>query len=155
MRLKSGIAILALVALTAPVQAQEQVAKEKLPVIELTQTGCQFLEPEGVDRRYQPKREADCVAINNKENVSGRLKSVKALRLKPGKYVFRVTNKNVPYELGFWLRGQGLKRFILPSVTGAGLAPGVPKDYIVELKPGKYVYSCPLNPTPDYPVIVE
>ncbi len=28
-------------------------------------------------------------------------------------------------------------------------------DYEVELKPGQYVYSCPLNTTPDYTLIVE
>ena len=44
------------------------------------------------------------------------------LTLKPGKYIFRVTNSNVPYALGFWLRGDGIvNRATLPSVSGGGL----------------------------------
>ena len=76
------------------------------------------------------------------------------LELKPGKYIFRVTNKNVPYSLGFWLRGKGFGRVTLPGVSGGGLAPGTTKDYAVELKEGEYLYSCPLNPTPDYRLVV-
>lgn len=41
------------------------------------------------------------------------------------------------------------------SVSGGGLATGKSKDYTVNLKPGEYVFSCPLNPTPDYRVVVE
>ncbi len=78
------------------------------------------------------------------------------LVLQPGEYIFRVTNKNVSYELGFWLRGDGLvNRLRLPSVAGAGLFRGKTKDYEVDLKPGEYVYSCPLNTTPDYKLVVK
>ena len=77
------------------------------------------------------------------------------LRLKPGAHVFRVTNRDVPYELGFWLRGDGLiARASLPSVSGGGLVTGTTRDYEIELKPGNYVYSCPLNPTLDYKLVV-
>ena len=41
------------------------------------------------------------------------------------------------------------------SVSGGGLATGTTKDYRVTLKPGEYVYSCPLNPTPDYKLVVK
>jgi hypothetical protein len=62
----------------------------------------------------------------------------------------------VPYELGFWLRGASLiDRARLPSVSGGGLTTGRTQDYAVDLKPGRYVYSCPLNPTPDYALIVK
>ena len=85
-----------------------------------------------------------------------RLTEARTLELKPGKYVFRVTNSDVPYELGFWLRGDGLlSRATLPSVSGGGLTPGATKDYVVELKEGEYLYSCPLNPTPDYRLVVK
>jgi hypothetical protein len=68
---------------------------------------------------------------------------------------FCVTNKNVPYDLGFWLRGDGLvNRAILPRVSGGGLAMGSTQTYEIELKVGEYVYSCPLNPTPDYKLVV-
>lgn len=123
-------------------------------VIELTQTACQFVETEGVDHGYVSARKADCEAINE-QTGEARLKSAKVITLKPGDYTFRVTNKNVPYELGFWLRGQGLARLMLPSVSGGGLTQGKTQDYNVTLKPGRYAYSCPLNTTPDYTLVVE
>jgi hypothetical protein len=75
--------------------------------------------------------------------------------LKPGKYLFRVTNKNVPYPLGFYLRGSGLGRLTLPKVAGGGLELGKTQDYEITLKEGNYVYSCPLNPTPNYKLAVK
>jgi pectin methylesterase-like acyl-CoA thioesterase len=124
-------------------------------VIELTQTPCQFVESEGgVDHGYTSARKADCDAINKRTGAK-RQAAAAPLTLKPGRYVFRVTNSNVPYDLGFWLRGDGVvNRATLPSVSGGGLGPGTTKDYAIELKPGEYVYSCPLNPTPDYRLIV-
>lgn len=124
-------------------------------VIELTQTGCQFLESEGgVDHGFQTGSAEDCAAINE-QNGAQRVADVPPLRLEPGKYIFRVTNKNVPYELGFWLRGQGFSRVTLPGTSGGGLLEGVTQDYEIELTEGEYLYSCPLNPTPDYHLIVE
>jgi len=130
-------------------------------VVTLTQVGCQFLESEnGVDHGYQPKSEADCNAINAKDGAE-RLEKAKTIELEPGKYVFRVTNKNVPYELGFWLRdsdyqpGNPLHKLSKTSVSGGGLTMGKTRDYEVDLKPGEYLYSCPLNPTPDYKLIVK
>lgn len=135
--------------LTGPGMAAEAV------VIELTQTPCQFLESEGgVDHGFRSARKADCDAINKRTGVE-RLAAAASMTLKPGKYVFRVTNKNVPYDLGFWVRGDGLiNRATLPSVSGGGIAEGKTRDYEIELKPGEYVYSCPLNPTPDYKLVV-
>ncbi len=124
-------------------------------IIELTQTGCQFVEAErGIDHGFTTASKADCEAIND-ETGAERLAKSPVLNLKPGKYVFRVTNKNVPYGLGFWLRGDGVvARATLPSVSGGGLTEGTTKDYAIELEEGEYVYSCPLNPTPDYRVVV-
>ncbi len=123
-------------------------------VTELTQTGCQFLEPEGADHNFTTTKKADCEAINEKTGEA-RVAKARTLRLKPGKHIFRVTNKNVDYELGFWVRGQGISRALLPTVSGPGLHMGVTQDYEITLKPGKYYYSCPLNTTPDYELIVE
>ncbi len=51
----------------------------------------------------------------------------------------------------FYLRGDGVFNYAtLPRVSGGGLTIGKTQDYTIELKPGSYVYSCPLNPTPDY-----
>lgn len=130
-------------------------------VINLTQVGCQFVESEnGVNHGYSPKSKADCVAINGKSGDK-RLKEAKTLELKAGEYTFRVVNKNVPYELGFWLRSKGydwrnpLHKVTKTSVSGGGLTQGKTKDYKVTLKPGEYVYSCPLNTTPDYRLVVK
>ncbi len=124
-------------------------------VINFTQVGCQFIESEnGVNRGFMPKSAKDCERINN-DTGKKRLGRARPLVLKPGKYVFRVFNKNVPYALGFWLRGTGFGRLTLPSVSGGGLTVGKSRDYAITLAPGAYVYSCPLNPTPDYRLVVK
>lgn len=129
-------------------------------IIELTQTGCQFLEPEGRDHNFRTSKKADCEAINSKTGKD-RLAESRVLKLKPGKYVFRITNRNVPYDLGFWLRSDDydwrnpLHKLTKTSVSGGGLSLGETQDYTVTLKPGKYLYSCPLNTTPDYPLEVS
>lgn len=125
-------------------------------VIELTQVSCQFLESEqGINHGYRSKSIKDCEAINAKTGAA-RLKAAQPMQLKPGKYIFRVTNRDVPYELGFWLRGAGIAgRVALPSVSGGGLVTSKTQDYAVDLKPGQYLYSCPLNTTPDYQLLVK
>ena len=137
-------------ALGAAAQAEEAT------VVELTQTACQFIESEnGVDHGFQSGAKADCEAINARSGDE-RLAQAKTLELKPGKNVFRVSNSDVPYQLGFWLRGEGLVgRATLPSVSGGGLTEGATKDYAITLKPGEYLYSCPLNTTPDYRLVVK
>ena len=151
---KSALAVAAM-AVGLGMGATQATAAEG-SVIELTQTACQFVESEnGVDHGYTTGKKADCEAING-DNGAERLANSKTITLKPGKHTFRVTNKNVPYELGFWLRGDGvLARATLPSVSGGGLVQGATKDYVIELTPGEYVYSCPLNPTLDYKLVVE
>ncbi|UTW11320.1 hypothetical protein [Marinobacterium rhizophilum] len=146
---RSGLFALAL-ALPWAAQADEP------QVIHLTQTGCQFVESEnGMDHGYSTSSKADCEAINAQSGEE-RLAGAKPLELEPGRYIFRVSNENVPYELGFWLRGATLvDRALLPSVSGGGLAQGTTRDYEIELKPGEYHYSCPLNPTPNYSLVVK
>ena len=121
-------------------------------IVELTQTPCTIVESEENPQAFISNRSEDCISIN-KSTLNER--KLKLLRLKPGKTLFRVTNKNVNYELGFWIRGKGVRRLTLPSTSGGGLIKGSTKDYLIDLKKGEYFYSCPLNPTPDYPLIVE
>lgn len=125
-------------------------------LIELTQVPCQFLESEaGTNQGFSSASAEDCTQINS-DTAEARLNAVEPMILKPGTYRFRVTNKNVPYALGFWLRGEGLiGRATLPSISGGGMTTGTTLDYDIELKPGNYLYSCPLNPTLDYPLIVR
>jgi hypothetical protein len=129
-------------------------------VVTLTQTPCQFIEPEGGDRHFVSTRKADCVA-ENKTSGADRVANADVITLKPGDYIFRVTNETVSYSLGFWLREADydwknpLHKLTKISVSGGGLATGVTKDYEVTLEPGEYLYSCPLNTTPDYKLVVE
>ena len=157
MRANRCIATLALAAAFAAGPASAQQAT----VIELTQIPCQFLESEnGVDHGYTTTKKADCEAINAATGAD-RVAAAKVLELAPGKYVFRVTNKNVPYPLGFWLREADydwrnpLHQLTKTSVSGGGLGTGQTKDYEVDLEPGEYLYSCPLNTTPDYRLVVK
>lgn len=145
-----SLAAFAGMAFATAVRAQDQPT-----IIRLTQLPCQFVESEGADRGYKTTKKVDCEAINAKTGRD-RVASSKVIELKPGKYVFRLKNESVPYELGFWLRGEGLKgRAMLPSVSGGGLTRGKTQDYEIELKPGNYLYSCPLNTTPDYKLVVK
>lgn len=149
--LLSAAAVVAALAVAAPARAAD--------VVDLTQTGCQFLEPERGDRQFTTKAKADCEAINAKTG-GDRLAKAEVLHLAPGEYTFRVTNRDVPYALGFWLRDADydwrnpLHKVTKTSVSGGGLTMGKTQEYTVALKPGEYVYSCPLNPTPDYRIVV-
>jgi len=140
--------------------ASSATSAQEAKVIELTQIACQFLESEnGVDHGFTTTSKADCEAING-ETGAQRLAEAKVIELEAGTYIFRVTNKDVPYELGFWLREHDydwknpLHQLTKISVSGGGLAIGTTKDYEVELEPGEYLYSCPLNTTPDYRLVV-
>ncbi len=146
------LTLAAAVGASASEQPFIETRSDGVTIVRLTQTPCLFLESEENPQAYTSTKKADCEAIN-RETAGQR--TFKTLRLKPGTYIFRVTNKNVPYELGFWVRGQGVGRLTLPSVSGGGLTTGKTQDYKVTLVKGKYYYSCPLNPTPNYPLIVE
>lgn len=131
-------------------------AETERKIVELTQVPCQFLESENeVNHGYATTRKSDCKKIN-KQLGAERLEQSKTIVLEPGSYTFRVHNKGVPYNLGFWIRGDGVaNRAKLPSVSGGGLKDGQFKDYDIDLIPGEYVYSCPLNPTLDYKLVVK
>jgi len=128
--------LLAIFAWTSPAHAAE--------VIELTQVPCQFVEPEGGDKGFETKKKADCVTINAK-NGEARVAAANVINLKPGDYIFRVTNKSVPYSLGFWLREfdydwkNPLHKLNKISVSGGGMSMGKTLDYAVTLEPGEYL----------------
>jgi len=129
---------------------------EDAQIIELTQVHCQFVESENdIDHGFESAKKQDCEAIHG-QSGDERLAASKVMELKPGKYIFRVTNVDVEYPLGFYLRGEGLLgKARLPKVSGGGLTKGVTKDYEITLKPGDYEYSCPLNSTLDYKLKVS
>jgi plastocyanin len=84
----------------------------------------------------------------------------KQLTLKPGKYIFKIKNESVDHEVGLalvtvkpdgsdgdFVPGSQLKKYPNQGETGT--------SGVVELKPGKYAYFCPLNPTPHYTLTVR
>ena len=117
------------------------VAQATVQVIELTQVPCQFLESEqGVNQGFKSTKSQDCELINTRTQEQ-RLVHAFTLKLKSGKTIFRVTNKDVSYGLGFWLRGATFaSRVTLPSVSGGGLILGKTQNYVVDLKSGKYIF---------------
>ena len=154
--------LMTMAAATLAMAGLNQVAAAQgATIIEITQVACQFIESEnGVDHDYETARKADCERINAATGEE-RLTEAEILRLPAGDYTFRVTNLDVPYELGFWIREEDydwrnpIHQVSKTSVSGGGLTTGSVKDYNVELEPGEYLYSCPLNTTPNYRLIVE
>lgn len=154
----AGAATIGFAQTNAPVA---KLAAHSANVINLTQVGCQFIESEnGKNLGYSLAKKAGCVEINGKTGDK-RLGEAKVLELESGEHTFRVVNKNVPYELGFWLRSKGydwrnpVHKLTKISVSGGGLVQRMSKDYTVTLQPGEYVYSCPLNTRPDYKLVVK
>lgn len=80
----------------------------------------------------------------------------KELKLKAGTYVFKIVNKGIDHNVGFYLQHDNDKgKKVAKSDTGLIKTNTSAKTGVVVLKPGKYVYSCPLNPTPHYVITVE
>lgn len=86
----------------------------------------------------------------------------KSLTLKPGMYQFEVTNQSVDHEVAFFLQAEKDKEMkeLSSAVPNSMLPKTLMKGEtassgVVELKKGKYVYSCPLNPTPHYVITVQ
>lgn len=85
-----------------------------------------------------------------------------SLNLKPGLYQFKVKNDGVDKDLGFVIqkeedKDKDVMRTAVPnSFTTNYIKKGKTESTgVVELKEGNYVFSCPLNPTPQYQIIVK
>lgn len=78
------------------------------------------------------------------------------LNLPPGKYIFEISNQAVGKDVGFYLHTGDSTEPVAGS-DKAGLIKNneVKRTEVVELKAGEYIYSCPLNPTPDYKITVK
>jgi plastocyanin len=86
----------------------------------------------------------------------------KELKLKAGSYQFEITNKGVDHEVAFFLQQENDKgkQDFATALPNSGLSKTIKdgetsKTGVVALAKGTYVYSCPLNPTPHYKIIVE
>ena len=81
----------------------------------------------------------------------------KQITVSEGTYVFEIANNNVGHNVGFVLAPK--------SNTEAHIKNAYVKEKVqnntkqtskkVTLKKGEYVYFCPLNPTPEYTLIVQ
>ena len=85
--------------------------------------------------------------------------TVKELKLSEGKYIFDIANNGVDHEVGFVLAPEGkleakdhIKSAYVTKKVGTGET--VPTSEVTLTK-GTYTYFCPLNPTPQYTLIVE
>jgi hypothetical protein len=114
----------------------------------------------GSDHLQAQKLEKDVTVIELTQTLGEFV--TKELNLKPGKYQFRVVNDNVEKELGFVIQkskdkgGDVMKTAIPNSFTTAYIKKGDAQyTGVVELSAGEYVYSCPLNPTPHYKILVK
>lgn len=85
--------------------------------------------------------------------------SVHGLTLSEGNYIFEIANNGVDHEVGFVIAPEGktdqahhIKAGYVKEVVKNGSSS---TTNVVSLKKGKYVYFCPLNPTPQYTIVVE
>ncbi|MFT5819521.1 MAG: plastocyanin [Crocinitomix sp.] len=85
--------------------------------------------------------------------------TVEELHLSAGDYVFEIVNNGVDHEVGFVIAPEGqtdaashIKEAYVTAPVQTGSSS---KTNVVTLKPGTYVYFCPLNPTPEYKLIVK
>lgn len=126
--MKKLIAILVLfVGFSMTTQAQNKMMKKNVKTVSLQQTKGEFTQ--------------------------------KSITLSPGTYVFEIENTGVGHDVGFVLAPKG-KTDAANHIKNAYVTEVVKNDTKghskkVTLKKGEYVYFCPLNPTPQYTLIVE
>ena len=82
------------------------------------------------------------------------------LNLKPGKYIFEVTNKKVDRAVGLVVANTTEEGSAGDHIEEGYLANTILKgetarSQVVELGEGTYKYFCPLNPTPEYTITVS
>jgi len=83
----------------------------------------------------------------------------KSLTLSPGTYVFEISNNNIDHEVGFVLIPKGkkgaenhIKEAYVQETVKSNAKSSTQK---VTLAKGEYTYFCPMNPTPEYILIVQ
>ncbi|WP_299519515.1 cupredoxin domain-containing protein [Winogradskyella sp.] len=81
----------------------------------------------------------------------------KTLTLAEGSYIFEISNNNVGHQVGFVLAPKSNPDAHIKTayVTKAVDNNSKETSNVTTLEKGEYVYFCPLNPTPQYTLIVE
>lgn len=121
-----------------------------VPVVQLEITRCMIPAAE-VDPLPLAAPDAKRCERLNRASLGAR--TLRKMRLIEGTYVFRVTNKDVPWRIDFAVKGAHDRS--LPKAAGGSLKMGQIAEYTIDLKRGVYVFSSPLGGTIDYPLLVE
>jgi len=81
----------------------------------------------------------------------------KTITLKEGDYIFEIANNNVGHQVGFVLAPKSNPDAHIKTayVTKAVDNNSKETSKVSTLAKGEYVYFCPMNPTPQYTLIVE
>lgn len=81
----------------------------------------------------------------------------KKITLSEGTYIFEISNNNVGHNVGFVLAPKSdVKKHIKNAYVTKPVANNSKStSNKVTLKKGEYIYFCPLNPTPQYTLVVE
>lgn len=88
----------------------------------------------------------------NRETFDGRRQRV--LHLPSGRVDVLIYNRSGRAETGLWLRAVTDAEPRTVASTG-GVRADSPQLLSLDLAPGRYLYSSPVNPTPDYLLIVD
>ncbi len=119
-------------------------------VVTLNVTRCLITDAEVDSLPYTAKSAQACARINR---ATAKTRTQRRMRLPAGRFAFRVKNTDVPWVVDFALRGEHEKG--LPNTGGGKMKAGDVLDYVIDLRPGVYVFGSPLGGTPLYPLLVE
>ena len=98
----------------------------------------------------------DKTSVVSLEQTKGEF-TQKALTLSKGSYIFEISNNNVGHQVGFVLAPKSNPDAHIKTayVTKAVDNNSKETSKVTTLEKGEYIYFCPLNPTPQYTLIVE
>jgi uncharacterized cupredoxin-like copper-binding protein len=101
-------------------------------------------------------QEAETIKLVQKPGVF----TTEELKLEAGKtYVFDVVNEGIDHEVGFVVAPKGKtdqKHHVKEAYLSKTIKDGESAaSQEVTLEKGEYVFFCPLNPTPQYTLVVE
>ena len=79
------------------------------------------------------------------------------ITLDAGSYVFEIRNNNVGHQVGFVLAPKSNPEAHIKTayVTKAVENNSTESSNVTVLEKGEYIYFCPLNPTPQYTLVVK
>ena len=121
-------------------------------MVELHIAPCMIKQAEAQAIAYSVTSAKDCTRIN-RAAFEARKENFRRMRLKAGKYTFRVYNDSVPWAVDFAIWGEVDKS--LPVTKGGKMTMGQGLEYRITLTPGQYLFRSPLGESPPYALLVE